>query len=178
MSEKVLEGKSILMIIARQNFRDEELAEPRAVFQEAGAKVTIASSVMQECVGMLKKVRVKPDTTIDKVDPKVYDAVVFVGGSGATEYWNNKTAHKIASDALAAGKVVAAICIAPVILANAGLLKGKKATVFQTEKDQLIKAGAKYTGAPVEKDGKIITGDGPQSARKFGETIRDALAGK
>ena len=178
MSAKVLEGKSIVMIIARQNFRDEELADPRAVFQEAGAKVTIASSSLQEAVGMLKKVRVKPDLTLDKVDAKAYDAVVFVGGAGASEYWNNKTAHRIATEAQAAGKLVCAICIAPVTLGNAGLLKGKKATCFPSERAQLVKAGANYTGASVEKDGNIITADGPASARRFGETIRDALAAK
>jgi protease I len=174
----MLEGKSILMIIARQNFRDEELAEPRAVLQQAGARVTIASSAIELSVGMLGKVKVKADTTIDKVDARAYDAVVFVGGSGASEYFDDATAHRIAREAHEAGKVVAAICIAPATLANAGLLKSKKATAYPSVKGNLIRGGAKFTGAGVERDGLIITADGPLNARKFGETIRDALAGK
>ena len=174
----MLEGKSVLMIIARQKFRDEELAEPRAVLQDAGAKVTIASSAIEESVGMLGKVKVKADVTIDKVNAKAYDAVIFVGGAGASEYFEDATAHRIAKDAHAAGKIVGAICIAPATLANAGLLKGVKATAFSGVKDALVEGGATFTGTGVQKDGRIITADGPQSARKFGEAIRDSLAGK
>jgi len=174
----MLQGKAILMIIARQNFRDEELAEPRAVLQKAGAKITVASSVIEQSVGMLGKVKVKADTTVGEVVPSSYDAVVFVGGSGASEYFDNATAHRIATEAHTAGKVVAAICIAPATLANAGLLRGKKATCYPSVKNILIEAGAKHTGAGVERDGRIITADGPQSAKKFGEAIRDALASR
>ena len=177
MSEKVLEGKSVLMIIARQKFRDEELAEPRAVLQGAGARVTIASSAIENSVGMLGRERVRADVTIDQVDPKAYDAVIFVGGMGASEYFQNPTAHRIATEAHEAGKLVCAICIAPATLANAGLLRGRKATCYSSEKSTLTKAGARYTGEGVTTDGRIITADGPDSARRFGETIRDALAG-
>jgi protease I len=163
------------MIVAKQNFRDEELAEPRTVLRDAGAKVTIAASSTRESVGMLGRVKVRPEITLDQVDPTAYDAIVFVGGQGASEYWNDKTAHRIATEAYAAGKIVAAICIAPVTLANAGLLKGRKATVFPSEKDALVKGGANYTGAGVEVDGRIITADGPASATKFGKVVRDAL---
>ena len=176
MVSNVLEGKSVLMIIAKQNFRDEELAEPRAVLQEAGAKVTIAGSGIQQSVGMLGKVRVTPEITLDQVDPTAYDAIIFVGGTGASEYWQSKTAHTIATEAHGAGKLVGAICIAPATLANAGLLRGKKATAYPSVKDQLVSGGADYTGAGVEVDGLIITADGPGSATRFGEAIRDALA--
>ena len=178
MSGTMLEGKSVLMIVAKQNFRDEELAEPRAVLRQAGAKVTIAASALRESVGMLGLERVTPEITLEEVDPTAYDAIIFVGGQGASEYWNDKTAHRIATQAHEAGKVVAAICIAPVTLANAGLLKGRKATVYRSEKGALVKGGASYTGAAVEVDGLIITADGPTSAAEFGEAIRDALAGE
>ena len=70
-----------------------------------------------------------------------------------------------------AGKVVAAICIAPVILARAGLLKGKRATVFPDGIPELEKAGAVYTAQSVERDGRIITGNGPEAAEAFGREI-------
>jgi len=63
---------------------------------------------------------------ISKINIDNYDAVVFVGGGGATEYFNDSIAHKIVKESIAKGKVLAAICIAPNILANAGVLKGKK----------------------------------------------------
>jgi len=178
MNSKVLEGKSVLMIVAKQKFRDEELAEPRAILRTAGAKITIAASALGESVGMLGRERVTPDIKLDQVDPTGYDAIVFIGGQGASEYWNDRTAQGIATRAYEAGKVVGAICIAPVTLANAGLLKGRKATVYRSEKGALVKGGASYTGASVEVDGRIITADGPTSATEFGEAIRDALAGQ
>lgn len=176
MDEKVLEGKKVLMIISRQKFRDEELAEPRAVLEAAGAQVTIGCRSIQESVGMLGRVRVTPDLTLGDVVAADYDAVVFVGGSGSTEYWDDTAAHAIAKDAYAADKLVAAICMAPGTLANAGLLKGRKATAYSGAKSACVKGGCTWTGAGVESDGRIITADGPGSATEFGQVIRDALA--
>lgn len=176
MAEDRLQNKSVLMIIARQNFRDEELAEPKRILEEAGARVTVASSAIQESVGMLGKVRITPEITLKEVDVADYSAVVFVGGSGASEYWDDATAHQIARDAFAQGKLLCAICIAPVTLARAGILKGRTATAFASVADELKKAGANYSTAGVEKDGTIITAEGPRSAAQFGMAIRDALA--
>jgi protease I len=164
--------KNILMIIAHNNFRDEELFEPKELFENAGASVTVASSEMTEATGM-KGGTITPDSLISDVNVDVYDAVVFIGGSGSKEYWNDATAHQIAKTAYDDGKIVAAICLAPVTLANAGLLEGKNATVFQSAKDKLN--GANYTGNPVEVDGRIITGNGPKAATDFGKKILEKL---
>jgi len=169
-------GKKVVMILAHQNFRDEELFKPREVLQQAGAEVTIASSALTPARGMLGGT-VKPDLLVKDVNPQDYDAVVFVGGPGAKEYWEDEKAHEIARLALEKEKIVAAICIAPVTLANAGVLKGKRATVWPSEAGRLRAAGAIYTGRNVETDGRIITADGPQSAERFGQALRDALRG-
>jgi protease I len=169
-----LEGKHVVMIIAHQGFRDEELQEPRKLLEEQGAKVAVASSSMEPAEGMLGA-RVLPDVLVEDVRVTDFDAVVFVGGKGATEYWNDRQAHRIAREALQNGKVVAAICLAPVTLANAGVLKGKKATVWESESSKLQAQGAHYTGAAVEIDGPIITGNGPEAAKEFGEAIAAAL---
>ena len=82
---------------------------------------------------------------------------------------------KIARDAVVQGKVLAAICIAPSILANAGVLEGVEATSFPSEKGNLIAKGANYTGADLTVDGNTITANGPGAARKFGNAVVDAL---
>jgi protease I len=69
------------------------------------------------------------------------------------------------------GKVVGAICAAPVILAKAGLLKDKKATVYPDHEYTLKQYGAIYTGEAVTVDGNIITGNGPESSRAFGQAV-------
>ena len=171
---KDMSGKNILMIIASRDFRDEELFKPKEIFEKSGAKVIVASSTTREAKGMLGA-KITPDILISDVNVADYDAIVFVGGAGAKEYWDNKTAHKIAKKAYNDGKVVAAICLAPVTLANAGLLDGKKATVFSGAKSNLEAKGAKYTGKSVEVSGKIVTGNGPNAAKKFGKKVLEIM---
>lgn len=165
----------IAMIIASKDFRDEEFAVPCGIFKKAGATVTVASSSLRPAKGTLGTV-VTPEALYTDIDPKAFDAVLFVGGGGAEEYWNDPKAHAIARKTLEAKKVLAAICIAPVTLANAGLLKGKRATVWPSEGRRLAEHGAIYTAAPVEVDGAIITASGPKHAKDFAEAIVAALA--
>ena len=169
-----IKSKKVVMIIASNNFRDEELLKPKEVLERNGVAVTVASSSLKESTGMLGA-KVKPDILFININVADYDAIIFVGGSGATEYWDNPTAHKIAKDAYSAKKIVGAICIAPVTLAKAGLLKDKKATTYSSTVNNLKSAGARYSSADVEKDGNIITASGPAVAQKFGETILKAL---
>ncbi len=164
----------VLFIIAKISFRDEEYFEPKEILEKAGIKVVTTSSSMGEATGMLGG-KAKIDTTIDKINVNDYVAIIFVGGSGAEEYFNNKIAHKIATDAVSQNKILGAICIAPVTLAKAGVLKNKKATVFSSEQNELKKYGAICTNNGVEVDGKIITAAGPKFAKQFGEKIKELL---
>jgi protease I len=162
--------KKILMVIAPENFRDEEYLEPRRIFEGKGCAVTVASTTTAPSRGMLGAT-VTPDTTIDRVRATDYDAVVFVGGYGAETLYGDRRAHALALDATGGGVTLGAICVSPTILANAGVLKGKRATVWPSQSKALVAGGANYTAKPVEKDGRIITADGPQSAARFGEEI-------
>lgn len=172
-----LEGTRVVMVIAHRDFRDDELLKPQALLEKAGAQVTVASSSLEPATGALGA-KVTPDVLLKDVDADVYEAVVFIGGPGAKEYWDDRTAHALARAGVEQGKVVAAICIAPVTLANAGLLDGKKATVWRTESGRLRAQGADYTGAEVEVDGRLITSNGPEAAEEFGKAIAEALAGE
>ncbi|MCX7703812.1 MAG: DJ-1/PfpI family protein [Planctomycetota bacterium] len=175
VAEEGLEGKKVLMVIASSNFRDEEYSIPRQIFERSGLKVTVASSKLDEAVGMLKKEKVKPDILLTKANFEDYDCVVFVGGVGAKEYFADASALKLAKQSYESGKVVAAICLAPVILANAGILKEKKATVWKDAAEELKKGGANYTGADVEVDGRLVTANGPQAAESFARKVVDVL---
>lgn len=165
----------VVMVISQRDFRDEELFEPKAVWEKAGAEVVAASSSLDEATGMLGG-RAQPDVLLSEVAPEEFQAVVFVGGAGAQEYWEDDTAHAVARQAAEQGKIVAAICFAPVTLANAGVLDGKKATVWKTESGRLRAQGATYTGADVEVDGQIITGNGPDAVDEFATAVAHALA--
>jgi protease I len=167
-------GKKVVMIIAKSDFRDEELFEPKEIIEKSGGKVTVASSSLNEAKGM-RGGAFKPEILVKDIKADEFDAVIFVGGAGASEYWTDSRAHVLAKSAAEKGKLVCAICIAPVTLANSGLLDGKKATVWKSEASRIKKKGATYTGADVEVDGKFITANGPKSAAKFGQAIVRAL---
>ncbi len=166
--------KRVLMVIASDQFRDEEYQKPRAILEASGAKVTVASSSLKEATGMLG-LKVKPDILLGDAKMEQFDAVVFVGGMGATEYWDNSTAHALARKAFEAGKPTTAICLAPMTLANAGLLKGKRATIWKDAAGDFKTKGVVYTGKPVEQDGQLITGSGPDAAEAFGKALVEAL---
>jgi protease I len=166
--------KKVLMVIAPDQFRDEEYHEPRRILEGKGCAVTVASTSTEPATGMLGAV-VRPDTTLDKVRATDYDAVVFVGGYGAQRLYDDRQAHTLANEALKSGRTLGAICVSPTILANAGALRGRRATVWPDQSKAVIAGGATYTGKPVEQDGAVITADGPQSAAQFGEAIARAL---
>lgn len=162
------------MIVAPNNFRDEELLEPKAAFEKAGMQVVISSKEVSVATGKLgAKIRV--DKELSDVSIADYDALVFVGGPGSTIYFDNQTALNLAQEAIKTNKILGAICIAPSILANAGVLKGKQATAFPSEEKNLRAKGAIYTKDAVVRDGNIITASGPAAATRFGEEILKAL---
>jgi len=175
---KMLKGKKVVMIIASDQFRDEEYQKPKEIFEKQGADVTVASSSLNESTGMFGA-KAKPTMLIKDINVDNFDAVVFVGGMGSSEYWDDKIAHDIAKKTVEKGKILSAICIAPVTLANAGVLKGKNGTVWTDEKgeikDKFTSKGVNYTGKSVEIDGKIITGNGPEAAEEFGKAIVNSL---
>ena len=167
----------ILMIIAPEQFRDEEYVEPREVFEKAGIEVTVACSRLGQAVGKFG-LKAPVDKLLKEVHATDYDAVVFVGGTGSRIYFEDPEAHRLVREAESKERIIGAICAAPGTLAKVGLLKGKRATSFSGEMDILKQGGAIFTGRPVEVDGRIITGDGPQSAKAFGEKIVEMLAKK
>lgn len=172
-----LQGKKVLMIIASQNFRDEELFKPRELFIKEGMEVILASSSLEVSRGMLGGTA-KPDILINNIEVEDFETIIFVGGMGSSEYWDDPVAREIVKKAVSLDKLICAICIAPVTLANAGILDGKKATVFRSEVKAIKKKGAIYTGKAVEVDGNIITAEGPQAATEFGQTIINLLLKK
>ncbi len=169
-----LNGKKVLIVIAANNFRDEEYAEPRKALEAAGARVTVACSTLNTAKGKLG-FEVRPDILLSKANAADFDGIVFVGGGGSQEYFESPVAHNLAQTFFKQGKLTSAICIAPAILANAGLLERKKATSFPSSREILQAKGAVFTGTGVERDGIIVTGSGPEAAAEFGRKLLEVL---
>ena len=168
-----LKDKHILMVIAPTDFKDEEYFTPKKIFEEAGAEVITASTV-QEAKSVKGKVQIT-DILVSEAVVDDYEALIFVGGPGASIYLDHNPSLTLAKNFNAKNKIVAAICMAPSIIANAGILEGKKATVFSSEKENLASKGAKLQDKAVVKDKNIITANGPDAAEEFAKTVADSL---
>ncbi len=174
-----LSGMKVAIVIAPEGFRDEEFIEPRKALMDAGAEVTVVSLRKGECHGA-GGARPEADATPDEIDPAEYDGIVFVGGPGMYKLLDNEKfialAKKFAEDDK---KIIAAICVSPAILANAGLLKGVKATAWKDVRPVLAAKGAEVIeDQPVVVSGRFITANGPKAAPAYARAIVSALAAK
>jgi len=168
-----LSSKKVIMIIAPEDFRDEEYFHTRESLEKRGVNVEV-TSLQKTAVSAIDHTKVEVDKLLNEVNED-YDAIVFIGGAGAKVYFDNEDALSLAKNYYENGKIVAAICIAPLILAHAKLLQDKQATCWDGARDELSTFGAEFTGNDVTVDGKIITANGPKAACEFGENIADAL---
>ena len=170
-----LSSKKVLMIIASKDFHDQEFIKPKKILEKNGIKITIASTSLRVATGMYE-LRVKPDLLIKQAKADNYDAIIFVGGIGASALADDPSALSLVREAQRNNKIIGALCIAPVILAKAGILEGKKAAVSPYGINDLKKAKAFCSGKKVEIDGNIITGGDPGAAEDFGNAIIKALS--
>lgn len=165
---------AVLMVIADKDFKDVEYQAVRSALDAAGYKVSVANASGQKSIGT-DSTTVQPDTTVNRVRASDYAGVVLIGGPGATQYYTNQQLQNTVRDAAASDKLVAAICLAPGTLAEAGVLRDRKATVYPDEKARLISRGALVQPDGVVIDGRIITATGPEQAQQFAAAVVKAL---
>jgi protease I len=164
----------ILMVLSPQQYQEEELNVPRDYFHSQGYAVVLASNGVKTATGMSGG-STSVDLDIKSVKPSDYAAVVFVGGEGIYSLKLNEDPNyqSLARSAAGQTKILAAICLAPWILADAGLLLGKRATAADT--DHLRSKGAIISDEAVVRDGNIITGNGPSAALEFAQAVVAAI---
>ncbi len=167
----------VLMIIAQNGFRDEELEVPLDILRKAGHDVKIASQTRAKAKGKLGAV-VQPDMAFHEANPEYFDCVVVIGGPGAKALASNEEVISFLEQASVKGKRICAICVAPMILAKAGVLSGKNATVFPDREaiTALRDGGAIYRDQAVVRDGNVVTSNGPENADLFGQEIVKLLS--
>ncbi|MDI9616350.1 MAG: DJ-1/PfpI family protein [Methanothrix sp.] len=166
---------SVLMVVAPKNYQERELNIPREAFERSGLDVDVASKGVTTATSMGGE-SVSVDVDVRSVNISKYRAVVFVGGIGIEELKLHQDSDyvNLARSAYDRGMIVAAICLAPNILASAGLLTNRNATC--ADSTYLIQKNVNYTDAPVVRDGSIITGRDPGSSEEFAETIIAAVS--
>jgi protease I len=174
-----ISGKKVA-ILATHGFEQSELEVPRDKLKEAGATVHVVSPEKGEIKGWDKKDwgrPVKVDRLLGEVSVDDYDAIVLPGGQ------INPDLLRINSDALEfiraffdQKKIVAAVCHAPWLLIETGIIKGRKATSYQSIKTDCINAGAKWEDSKVVVDQGVITSRNPGDLEAFSAKIIEEIA--
>jgi len=169
------ESKKVAIVIAFRDFRDEEYFIPKEILERAEIEIKTVSSQKGTAIGA-DGGEAEVDILLEDLNPADFEAIIFVGGRGCLKYLDNEDSYRIVKEAVSQNKILASICVSPVILAKTGVLQGKRATVWSSTFDKstikiLKENGAIYQDELVVVDGKIITGNGPGASEKFGKTI-------
>ena len=165
---------SILIFLPATDFSEEEFLPIKRIFLKRNKQIFIVSDSFSVCGGE-NGLKVGTDTNFYNVNEKNFAAFVLIGGKGSRSYWGNETLHKIAGKFHYSGKVIGAICSAPVILARSGMLGKTSATCWKEDKNELIKAGINYHERSVIAENKIVTADSSQAAIQFAETVLNLI---
>lgn len=165
-----------LLIISGKNFNDTEYSATKQTLEEKKVEVTVSSITREEAVGMFG-MKVTPDVTVRKVNPNEYDVLIIIGGSGSPSLLDYPEVLERVREFNNRKKLIAAICLAPVVLGRAGVLRGVISTVFPSDWaiTSLRREGAQYSSDHVVVDENIITADGPSSAKEFAKKILKKL---
>lgn len=172
-------AKARILFIATDGFEQSELFEPRKALLDAGAHVTLASNRSGAIQGMVHNEAgdtIRPDASIDEVDPADYDALVIPGGvANPDEMRTEEHALRIVRAFCAGAKPVAAICHGPWLLAEADVLSGRRVTSWPSIRTDLANAGAEVVDEQVVVDGNIITSRAPEDIPAFNRAIIRAI---
>jgi len=135
------------------------------VLRRAGITVTVAGTEQGPIRGS-HGITITPDTTIDQVDADALDMIALPGGMPGTLHLRDSTRVRALVERVAArGRYTAAICAAPMVLAAAGLLAGKRVTSHPSVREQIT--GSTYREEAVVEDGAVVTSRGPGTAIAF-----------
>lgn len=164
----------MVYLFLADGFEEIEALTPVDVLRRAGIEVKTVSVGESKTVRGAHDIRVSADISVGEVDPDAAEMYVLPGGMpGTNNLYDCAGLRKLISDGAGSGKYIAAICAAPSILGRMGLLRGRKATCYPGFEKYLD--GAEYTGAPVERDGNIITARGMGVALEFSLELCAAL---
>lgn len=165
------------VIFLANGFEDIEALATVDILRRGGVDVTIAG-VTGEIVTSSHNLKVVADKLADDIKAADYDAVICPGGMpGATNLRDSQKVLDTIKEAYNAGKIVAAICAAPMVLEKAGVLQGKNFTMYPGM-ENYAPSGNYKNNVYVVQDGSVITGAGPAATFEFALTLVSNLQGK
>ncbi len=168
-------NKKILLILA-DGFEELEALGALDFWRRTGFTVTLAGLSGRDVTGA-HELTVKADALLAEVKDEHFDAIALPGGMpGAKHLFDSETVGDLVTHYAADGRVVAAICAAPIVLAKAALLRDGGFTIFPSpELAEQYLHGLKPTGKPAETAGTIVTGRGPGAVFAWAQQVAEAL---
>ena len=158
-------------------FEDIEALIPLDIMRRAGVDFKTVSITGDLYVESAHGVSIKADMLIEDADFSDADLIMLPGGlPGATNLNAHDGVKKAVMEQNARGKMLGAICAAPMVLGGIGLLQGRRATCYPGFEKYL--EGAEYTHELCTVDGNITTGEGPAAALPYAYTLLAALTDK
>lgn len=177
--DKNLNGKKVA-ILAANGFEQSELFEPKKALEDAGAEVSIVSLESGEIKGWKEKdwgKSISVDLTVDEANAADFDALQLPGGvMNPDKLRTNEKAVGFVKSFFEAGKPIAAICHAPWTLIEAGIVKGKTITSWESLKTDLENAGAKWVDQEVVVDNGLVTSRNPDDLPAFNQKMIEEIA--
>jgi 4-methyl-5(b-hydroxyethyl)-thiazole monophosphate biosynthesis len=165
------------LVFLAEGFEEIETVTIVDVLRRAGVEVTVAGSV--NMVEGAHAIKIFPDKSIDDVKLGDFDAVVVPGGNpGYKNLRKDPRVINLIRKAFDSNKLVAAICAAPAVLSDAGVLRDKYCTIYPGMENELEQGGGKSKQDMIVIDGNIITSRGPATALPFALKLAEILAGK
>ena len=156
-------------------FEEVETIAPVDLLRRAGVEVVVASLTGEKLVTGRCDITVQADAALADVSEQEFDLLLIPGGPGVKAVRADGRAAKLAQAYAQIGKPVAAICAAPTILMDAGLLAGKR---FTSHAGVLPELPESLVGERVVEDGDIITSRGAATAVDFGLALVRRLCGE
>lgn len=161
----------MVYIMLAEGFEEVEALACCDILRRAEIKTYLAS-IDGDYVTGSHKITVKSDMRANDIDFATVEGVVLPGGMpGTLNLQKNETVSKLISYCIENNKLIGAICAAPMILGDMGILNNKKATCFPGFEENLT--GAEVVDDYVVSDGNIITGKGAGASLMFGAAIAD-----
>ena len=168
----------MVLLFLADGFEEIEALTQVDYLRRAGIEITTVG-VNGEFATGTRKIIVKADTTLDKIDYNSdVEMVILPGGlSGMNAMKSSEKVCSIVKRAEADGKFVAAICASPTIFAHLDMVRGKKCVCYPGMEDELIAAGGIYEDAAVVTDGKMITARAAGASEEFSFELIRVLKG-
>ncbi len=166
----------VLVVLPARDFDEQVLRYARSSLYNVHVGTRSVATVYDEPVHGHLQDEFLVDEPLEDQTLERYSGVIFAGGKGALELADHPTCQRLAREAAEAGKLIGAWDLSVAVPARAGVLRGRRVTGSPALAEELRRAGARYTGRPVEVDGTIVTAFDASAGVRFGKALVSVVA--